>query len=108
MGFRGPLGWEELALNVHEDIITQPLGFCMQSGSCLVTDFIWDCFIHSLGLREQRAQFTGRDLRWGGIAQQQPRFRGHLRDSWGPQPKTLSWLYLLNFSSFSCQYFPAR
>lgn len=35
MGFRGPLGWEELALNVHEDIIAQPLGFCMQSGSAL-------------------------------------------------------------------------
>lgn len=34
----------------------------MQRGSCLVTDFIWDCFIHSLGLREQRARYTGRDL----------------------------------------------
>lgn len=27
MGFQGPLGWEELAMNVHEDIIAQPLGF---------------------------------------------------------------------------------
>lgn len=62
MGFPGPLGWEELVMNVHEDKIAQPLGFCMQSGTCLVTDFIWNCFIYSLRLREQRAQFTGRDL----------------------------------------------
>lgn len=62
MGFPGPLGWEELAVNVHEDKIAQPLGFCMRSGSCLVTDFIWNCFILSLGLKEQRPQFTGRDL----------------------------------------------
>lgn len=49
-------------MNVHEDKIAQPLGFCMQSGSCLVTDYIWNCFFHLLGLRKQRAQSTGRDL----------------------------------------------
>lgn len=53
MGFQGPLGWEELAMNVHEDILAQALGFCMQSGSCLVTDFIWDCFSTHWGLQNK-------------------------------------------------------
>lgn len=76
MGFRGPLGWEELALNVHEDIIAQPLGYCMQSGSCLVTDFIWDCFIHSLGLREQSPVHRQRLEVGGGLLSNSPDLGG--------------------------------
>lgn len=53
MGFWGVPGWEELAMNVHEDKIAQSLGFCMQSGSCLVSDFIWDCFSTNWGLENK-------------------------------------------------------
>ena len=106
MGFQGPLGWEELAINVHEDIIAQPLGFCMQSGSCLVTDFIWDCFTHSLRLREQRAQFTGRDL---GMLSNSPDLGDTEGLLWAAAKNCLSPGYTcLTSVFFSCQHFPAR
>lgn len=49
-------------MNVHEDTLAQALGFCMRSRTCPLTAFVWDCFPHSPGPREQSTQFTGRDL----------------------------------------------
>lgn len=75
-------------MNVHEDQVAQPsLGFCMQSGSCFVADYIWNCFFSTRWDLENKEPVHRQRL---GDAQQQPRFRGHLRDFWGPQPKTLS------------------
>lgn len=43
-------GLGELAMDVHEDTIAQALGFCMKSGTCSLTAFIWACFSSHLDL----------------------------------------------------------
>lgn len=48
-------------MNVHEDTIAQPPGFCMQSRSCPSLTSSGIAF-HSPGPREQSALFAGRDL----------------------------------------------
>lgn len=46
-------GLGELAMNVHEDTIAQALGFCMQSRTCPLIAFIWDCFSTHLDLENK-------------------------------------------------------
>lgn len=102
MGFKGPLGWEELALNVHEDIIAQPLSFACRR-ICLVTDFIRIALSTHWGLENKGQVSQAETLK--SVLSNSPRFEtfeGTLRDY---NENCLSAKYTCLTGSAHIQYF---